>query len=106
VEENLGDFLKEGHGYCYEYYTSSMFAEVIRDQREFDLVHFHCSSAWLPLASALATPSLFTIHTLPHLDDEWVLRRWPDVAVNGISRWQMQGLALKLSREFPVVYNG
>jgi glycosyltransferase involved in cell wall biosynthesis len=46
------------------------------------------------------------MHTLPHLDDEWVLRRWPDVAVNGISKWQMQGLALKLSREFPVVYNG
>jgi glycosyltransferase involved in cell wall biosynthesis len=46
------------------------------------------------------------MHTLPHLDDEWVLRRWPEVAVNGISKWQMQGLALKLGREFPIVYNG
>ena len=106
VEENLGDLLKAGHGYCYEYYTSSMFAEILRAQREFDIVHFHCSPAWLPIASALSMPSIFTMHTLPHLDDEWVLRRWPEIAVNGISRWQMQGLALKLSREFPVVYNG
>src|SRR6187551_2194814 len=38
VEENLGDLLKEGRGYCYEYYTNSMMAEVLRAQREFDVV--------------------------------------------------------------------
>jgi len=106
VEINLSDLLTEGRGYCYEYYTNSMLAQIAARQREFDLVHFHCSTAWLPSATMLRTPSLFTMHTQPHLDDEWVLRRWPQIAVNGISRAQMQALALKLEREFPIVYNG
>lgn len=106
VETNLGDLLTEGRGYCYEYYTMSMLAELSRRQREFDLIHFHCSTAWLPAGAMIRTPSLFTMHTQPHLDDEWIMRKWPELVVNGISRAQMQGMALKLDREFPIVYNG
>lgn len=106
VETNLSDLLTEGRGYCYEYYTNSMLADVAARQSEFDVIHFHCSTAWLPSATMLKTPSLFTMHTQPHHDDEWVLRRWPQVAVNGISRAQMQAMTIKLGREFPTVYNG
>jgi glycosyltransferase involved in cell wall biosynthesis len=106
VEMNLSDLLAKGAGYCYEYYTNSMLAEVTRMQGEFDIIHLHCSTAWLPSAANLRTPSLFTIHTLPHQDDEWVFRRWPQVAVNGISDYQMRALSLKLERMFPTVYNG
>jgi len=106
VETNLSDLLGEGRGYCYEYYTNSMLAEIAARQGEFDVIHFHCSTAWLPSAAALRTPSVFTMHTQPHHDDEWVLRRWPRVAVNGISRAQMHAMTLKLGREFPTVYNG
>jgi glycosyltransferase involved in cell wall biosynthesis len=83
-----------------------MLAEVARHQHEFDLIHFHCSTGWLPMASMLKTPAIFTMHTQPHHDDEWVMRRWPDVPVNGISKAQMQAMAIKLGREYPVVYNG
>jgi glycosyltransferase involved in cell wall biosynthesis len=106
VEMNLSDLLAKGAGYCYEYYTNSMLAEVTRMQVEFDIIHFHCSTAWLPTAANLQTPSLFTIHTLPLVDDEWVFRRWPSVAVNGISDYQMRAMSLKLERQFPTVYNG
>ena len=105
VEVNLSDLLGAGKGYCFEYYTNSMLAEVAARQGEFDVIHFHCSTAWLPTAAGLRTPSLFTIHTFPHQDDEWVFRRWPNVAVNGISKCQMQAMTLKLGREFPIVYN-
>lgn len=106
VEMNLSDLLAKGAGYCYEYYTNSMLAEVARMQGEFDFIHFHCSTAWLPAAANLHTPSLFTIHTLPLQDDEWVFRRWPQVAVNGISDFQMRAMSLKVGRKFPTVYNG
>jgi glycosyltransferase involved in cell wall biosynthesis len=106
VEMNLSDLLAKGAGYCYEYYTNSMLAEVTRMQSEFDFIHFHCSTAWLPTAANLRTPSLFTMHTFPHQDDEWVFRRWPQVAVNGISNFQMRAMSLKLGRDFPTVYNG
>ena len=106
VETNLNDLLVKGAGYCYGYYTNSMLAEVTRMQAEFDFIHFHCSTAWLPAAANLRTPGLFTMHTFPHHDDEWVFRRWPKVAVNGISNFQMRGMELKLGRKFPTVYNG
>jgi glycosyltransferase involved in cell wall biosynthesis len=106
VETNLSDLLIEGRGYCYEYYTNSMLAEIAARQDEFDVIHFHCSTAWLPTATMLRTPAIFTMHTQPHHDDEWVMRRWPQAVVNGISRAQMQAMSLKLGREFPTVYNG
>jgi glycosyltransferase involved in cell wall biosynthesis len=106
VETNLSDLLAEGRGYCYEYYTNALWAELARQQRDFDLIHAHGSTAWLPTAATLRTPVLFTLHTLPHQDDEWVLRRWPQVAVNGISRAQLAATAHRLGRDFPIVYNG
>jgi glycosyltransferase involved in cell wall biosynthesis len=106
VEVNLGDLLTSGRGFCYEYYTNAMLAMVAARARDFDLVHFHCSAAWLPAAALLPAPALFTLHTQPHADDEWVLRRWPRTAVNGISRAQVAALELKLQRTFPIVHNG
>ena len=106
VETNLSDLLGEGRGYCFEYYTNSMLAEVARMQRDFDFIHLHCSTAWIPATAALHTPALFTMHTFPHHDDEWIMHRWPGVAVNGISRCQMQPVSLKLGRDFPIVHNG
>ena len=106
VERNLTDRISDGEMYMFEYYANSTMAEVLREAGKFDLIHYHLCSAWIPLAGATGTPGLFTMHTSPHLDDEWVMRRWPQVAVAGISECQMAAAALKLGREFPVVYNG
>ncbi|MEO8353625.1 MAG: glycosyltransferase family 4 protein [Chthoniobacteraceae bacterium] len=106
VDLNLSDLFREGRGYCFEYYANSTVAEVLAAQDQFDVVHFHMSSAWLPLAATMRPRPLFTLHTSPHHDDEWVMSRWPEVAVIGISRAQMRACSLQLGREFPVVYNG
>ena len=106
VERNLTVRITDGEMYMFEYYANSTMAEVLREAGKFDLIHYHLSSAWIPLARATGMPGLFTMHTSPHLDDEWVMKRWPQVAVAGISECQMAAAALKLGREFPVVYNG
>ena len=106
LETNLTQLFTDGHGYMPEYYLASLMAEVLQAQDRFDIIHYHCGTAWLPLAAAARTPGLFTTHTSPHLDDEWVFRRWPGVAVNGISHSQLHATGLKLGREFPTVYNG
>jgi glycosyltransferase involved in cell wall biosynthesis len=106
LEMNLTDLVTDSKAFMFEYYANSTMAEALCAQNEFDILHFHLGTAWLPLAASARTPSLFTVHTSPHIDDEWVMRRWPQVAVNGISRCQMHGTALKLGREFPIVYNG
>lgn len=105
-ELNLTELCTRGEAYCFEYYASSAMAEVLAHASEFDVIHYHLSTAWLPLAAATPTPGLFTIHTCPHVDDEFVFRRWPQVAVNGISRCQMHATGVRLGRQFPVVYNG
>ena len=105
-EANLTELITRGEMYMFEYYASSAMAQVQRAAGEFDVIHYHLSSAWLPLAATVATPGLFTMHTSPHLDDEFVMRRWPEVAVAGISQAQMHAASVKLGREFPIVYNG
>ena len=106
IEKNLSDLMTEGRAQCYEYYCNSMFADIAAIKHRFDLIHFHCPTAWLPTAAMLDVRALFTVHTAVHQDDEWVLRRWPEVWVNGISQFQIKALAFNLGREFPVVYNG
>ena len=105
-DDNLTELITRGEAYMFEYYATSMMAEVLSAASEFDLIHYHLSSAWLPLAATVATPGLFTLHTSPHFDDEFVMRRWPQVAVAGISQCQMHAASVKLGRKFPIVYNG
>ena len=62
VEVNLGDLLSDGRGYCFEYYANSTMAEVLAAQGEFDVVHFHLSSAWLPLAATMHSGALHAAH--------------------------------------------
>jgi glycosyltransferase involved in cell wall biosynthesis len=106
VESNLTERICAGEMFMFEYYASSTMAEVQRLAKDFDIIHYHLSPAWLPHAAMIPTPGLFTVHTSPHLDDEWVMRRWPDVAVAGISECQMHTATVKLGRKFPIVYNG
>jgi glycosyltransferase involved in cell wall biosynthesis len=106
TELNLTETFERNEGYCYEYYMSAAMAEVLARAADFDVIHYHLSPAWLPLAATTNTPGLFTMHTCPHIDDEFVFRRWPQVAVNGISRCQMRAVAVRGGREFPIVHNG
>ena len=105
-ELNLTETMARGEAYCYEYYASSAMAEVLGRTGDFDFIHYHLSTAWLPLAATTRTPGLFTIHTCPHVDDEFVFHRWPQVAVNGISQCQMRAAEVRLGRKFPIVHNG
>ncbi len=105
-EVNLGEMIARGEAYMFEYYANAVMTEVLRAAREFDVIHYHLSPPSLPLAALSPTPGLWTLHTSLHRDDEWALRRFPEVAVAGISACQMRGAAIRVGREFPVVYNG
>jgi glycosyltransferase involved in cell wall biosynthesis len=105
-DANLCDLLARGEAYMFEYYANAAMADVLKRAGEFDIIHSHMGPGWLPLGSLSPTPFLWTMHTLMHLDDEWALRRYPEVPVVGISRNQMHAFTMKLGREFPVVYNG
>src|SRR3954466_7828901 len=88
-DANLTELIERGEMYMFEYYASSAMAQVIQASGEYDLIHYHLSTAWLPLAATTETPGLFTMHTSPHFDDDFVMKRWPQVSVAGISKAQM-----------------
>ncbi len=102
----LTDLMARGEAYAFEHYANAAVAEALRHSSEFDVVHFHLTPGWLPLASLTSCSALFTLHTCAVKDDEWAFSRYPDVEVAAISRFQIAETASRLGRSFPVVYNG
>jgi glycosyltransferase involved in cell wall biosynthesis len=102
----LTELMARGDANAFEHYANAVVAETLRRASDFDILHFHLTPGWLPLASLSQTPSLFTLHTCALLDDEWAFARYPNVEVAAISHFQIKDTAARLSREFPVVYNG
>jgi glycosyltransferase involved in cell wall biosynthesis len=106
IPENLSTLMGRGDALMHEYYMSAALALAMARADEFDVIHAHLPTGWLPFGSASKTPCLFTFHTSPHADDEWAMRRFPNVPVCGISHAQLAGASVRLGRSFPVVYNG
>ena len=106
IPANLSDLMARGEALMHEYYMNAVMAAAMEAQDEFDIVHCHLPPAWLPFAAAMRTPCTFTLHTSPHTDDEWVLKKFPRASAVAISRAQVAAVSARLGREFPVVYNG
>lgn len=106
IPVNLSALMGRGDALMHEYYMSAAVALALARQDEFDVIHAHLPTGWLPFGAASRTPCLFTFHTSPHADDEWAMRRFPNVPVCGISHAQLAGASARLGRSFPVVYNG
>lgn len=106
AEACLTDLMARGEAYAFEHYANAVVAEAIRRASEFDVIHYHLTPGWLPLASLSKTPAVFTLHTCAVKDDEWAFARYPQVEVAAISRFQVAETEARLGRSFPVVYNG
>jgi glycosyltransferase involved in cell wall biosynthesis len=102
----LSDMMGEQRAQCYEHYACAVMADAMARAHEFDILHFHLQPTWLPFAANSPCPSLFTLHTFPLHDDEWVMARYPNVEVSGISHYQLAQASQRLGRKFPVIYNG
>jgi glycosyltransferase involved in cell wall biosynthesis len=103
-ERNILDLMAITDAMVYEAFANSAVARVLAQAADFDILHFHIGMHWVPFATLVKTPCLFTIHTFASFDDRWIAGNFPAVPLNGISRCQ----ARKISdtRDIPVVYNG
>lgn len=102
----ITELMSRGDVYAYEHYANAAVAEALRRAHEFDVIHYHLTPAWIPLAAVSPRASLFTLHTCAVKDDEWAFARYPSVEVAAISKFQISQTAARLGRQFPVVYNG
>lgn len=102
----ITELMARGEAYAYEHYANAAVGDALAQAADFDVLHFHLTPAWLPLAASCLKPCLFTLHTCAVRDDEWAFARYPGVEVAAISRFQVAGTEERLQRRFPVVYNG
>ncbi len=106
IPVNLSALMASGDALMHEYYLNAVFADALAAQGDFDVLHCHLPPTHLPLAAAARKPCIFTLHTSPHADDEWAMRRYPEVAIAAISQAQIAATSTRLGRTFPVVFNG
>jgi glycosyltransferase involved in cell wall biosynthesis len=105
-EKNMLDFMAETEAYVYEAYANAAIARVMARADDFDVLHFHIGMHWMPFASLLKTPSVFTIHTFASFDDRWLAQAFPGVTLAGISHYQTGQLEQGTGLKIPVVHNG
>ncbi|HEX4086164.1 MAG TPA: glycosyltransferase family 4 protein [Chthoniobacteraceae bacterium] len=105
-EQNILDFMAGTEACVYEAFANAAVARTLARAEELDVIHFHSGMHWLPFATLVKTPCLFTIHTFASFDDRWIARNFPTVPLNGISQCQAAQIAGESGREIPVVYNG
>ena len=101
-ERNMIDTMASTEACVYEAFANGAVARVLARAGDYDVLHFHMGMHWVPFATLVGTPCLFTIHTFASYDDRWIVRNFPGVALNGISRYQA-GL---IGEGVPAVYNG
>lgn len=104
VDESIFDAMLSGHIWCYEQYATAAVTDALRRADEFDVIHVHLGTAWVPMGRLARAPTLFTLHSVLYRDDGWVLERYADQPVVGVSRSQVGAVAER--RSLPVVYNG
>jgi glycosyltransferase involved in cell wall biosynthesis len=106
LETHLLDAMHRETANVDQHYTNASIVEVIRRRSEFDIVQVHLGCEYVPMGTLLGrNRALHTIHTPLSIDDRWVLARHPEVAVAGISRFQVGALA-QSRRNTRVVHHG
>lgn len=105
-ETNLLEFMSTTGACVYETYANAAVARVLAQAADYDIIHFHIGTNWIPFATLSLAPCLFTIHTFVGFDDIWLARNFPGIALAGVSGYQVRQLAAESGRAIPVVYNG
>jgi glycosyltransferase involved in cell wall biosynthesis len=105
TDEAIFDAMLKDHIWCYEQYATSAVVDALLRSDEFDVIHIHLGTAWVPIGRLARVPTVFTLHSVLCRDDGWVLERYPDQSVVGVSRSQVRAVADRRPA-MPVVHNG
>ena len=102
---NVMEMMARGEAYEYECYAMSSFADALREADSFDLIHCHLGFSGIPLSVLSRIPILHTIHTAVTVDNQWVLKRYPDASVVAISHTQVACVPAERRQNMRVIYN-
>jgi glycosyltransferase involved in cell wall biosynthesis len=103
---NLVEAMARGEAYLYDPYAHAALADALRASACFHVVHNHLGTATIPFCARAAVPVVHTLHSALTVDDVWVLERYPDVPVAGISAAQLAALSANRRRTARVIHHG
>lgn len=103
---NLLEAMEQGLAYEYEHYVNAGLATALTDAGEFDVIHSHLGVQQLPFSALARVPVLHSLHTVPTLDDRWVLARCTDAFVSTASRFQAEAVSPADRGRIAVVHHG
>jgi glycosyltransferase involved in cell wall biosynthesis len=104
-EENVTEVMRRGESYEYDYYASAALTEVLRRQDSFDVIHCHLGASKIPFSAVARIPLVHTLHTAVTQDDAWVLQRYPEAILVGVSHTQLAPLPEEIRRRLQVSSN-
>jgi glycosyltransferase involved in cell wall biosynthesis len=106
-KSNLMDMMERGEAYLYECYAAANFAEALRQDKSFDVIHCHLGASMIPFSTLSTIPVVHTVHAgLDIIDEQWVLGQYPNVPIAAISRSQVHILPPNCQNNIHVIYHG
>lgn len=105
IPNGVVDSMINGTAYAYEQYLNAHIENVIQKSGSYDLIHFHLNCSDIPLSILSKTKILHTIHTYITIDDEWVLNKFSQVPVVGITNQQISPLKRSGRGNTYMIYN-
>jgi glycosyltransferase involved in cell wall biosynthesis len=105
IEVNAIEAMTRGEMWEYEYYATAAMTDVLSEADRFDVIHCHLGASKIPLSVLSPTPVVHTLHAALTVDDEWLMRRYPDVPLVAVSHAQISTLDEARRSRIRVVHN-
>ena len=106
-QDNLLDTMARGEAYQYEGYAAAGLAAALRRSESFDVIHCHLGAAMIPFGALSRAPVLHTVHAgLDAVDEQWILRRYPEAPIAAISDSQVATVPAERRHNIRTIYHG
>jgi glycosyltransferase involved in cell wall biosynthesis len=97
--------MAEGSAFEYQHYANSNLAAALLEREQFDIVHVHLGCETLPFGKTIGlNRAVYTLHAPFSPDDIWCLEQHPEIAVVGISAFQVSPVGNR--PHLHVIHNG
>src|SRR6516162_4739891 len=84
----VSEAMAQGAAHEYDHYATALFAEALRQEAEFDVIHCHLGCRFVPMGLVSTMPVLHTTHIVLSVDDQWIVGRYPQTPIAAISHYQ------------------
>ena len=105
-DSSVADAMVRGYAYAYEHYANAGLVDALREAETFDLIHCHLGCPQIPIGILGRSPVLHTLHAPLSPDDLWILKRYPEVPIAGISGNQVEVLLASRRSNLRVIHHG